>query len=281
MHLLLLLILFVGPAFLSSRNRPDNLEVIDFVPSVLVDAAVSGGGSPRAATPPPQPLPTPTPAPQPTPAPEPVIPAPAPEPRPEPKPEQVKETVKDTPKNTKPDPDSLEVEKKKKTPQISTKLVKRTDTTSASKAKAAAAAAEEKRVAEAQSKAISQLRAAATSIRQNTSSATTVEEFGPGGGGPAYASYAAWVKTVYDRAWEAPENVSDTGAIAKATVTIGRDGTVISARISSASGDSVVDASVRRTLERVKFIAAFPEGSRDKERTYIINFNYKAKRSAA
>jgi hypothetical protein len=39
-----------------------------------------------------------------------------------------------------------------------------------------------------------------------------------------------------------------------------------------------VDASVQRTLDRVKFIAPFPEGATEKERTYIINFNLKAKR---
>jgi colicin import membrane protein len=194
----------------------------------------------------------------------------------------VKETIKETLKITQPDPESLEAEKKPKKPQISTKLVKRTDPASTSKAKAAAAAAaaEEKRLADARTKAVSQLRAAATSIRQNTSSSTTVEEFGPGGGGPAYASYAAWVKTVYDNAWDAPEDVTKDDAIAKVTVTIANDGTVITARISAPSGDSAVDASVRRTLERVKFIAPFPEGSKDKQRTYVINFNLKAKRLA-
>jgi len=39
-----------------------------------------------------------------------------------------------------------------------------------------------------------------------------------------------------------------------------------------------MDASIQRTLERVTFIAPFPNGAVEKERTYIINFNLKAKR---
>ena len=61
-------------------------------------------------------------------------------------------------------------------------------------------------------------------------------------------------------------------------MTIASDGTVISARIITPSGDAGVDASVQRTLDRVTFIAPFPEGATEKERTYIINFNLKAKR---
>jgi hypothetical protein len=41
-----------------------------------------------------------------------------------------------------------------------------------------------------------------------------------------------------------------------------------------------VDKSVQRTLDRVTFIAPFPEGAKDKQRTYTINFNLKAKRLA-
>ena len=44
-------------------------------------------------------------------------------------------------------------------------------------------------------------------------------------------------------------------------------------------GDANVDASVQRTLERVKFVAPFPEGATEKERTYIINFNPKTKQT--
>jgi outer membrane biosynthesis protein TonB len=53
---------------------------------------------------------------------------------------------------------------------------------------------------------------------------------------------------------------------------------VISALILSPSGDANVDSSVQRTLDRVTFVAPFPDGATEKERTFIINFNLKTKR---
>ena len=70
-------------------------------------------------------------------------------------------------------------------------------------------------------------------------------------------------------------------AVAKATVTIGSDGTVISARVTEHSGDGPVDRSVQRTLVKVRFIARFPDGAKEKERTYIIRFMPKIKRGLA
>ena len=62
------------------------------------------------------------------------------------------------------------------------------------------------------------------------------------------------------------------------TVTIRNDGKVIAARIIRRSGETQVDGSVQRTLDRVSFIAPFPEGAKEKDRIYTINFNLKAKR---
>jgi TonB family protein len=59
---------------------------------------------------------------------------------------------------------------------------------------------------------------------------------------------------------------------------VSSDGTVLSSEIMKSSGDSSVDDSVQRTLDRVTFIAPFPEGSTEKQKTFIINFNLKAKR---
>src|SRR5437016_1389388 len=67
-HLFLALILVVGPAFLSSKSRLEDMPVIDFVPSKLVDAAVMGGGNPKVQPPPP--APPVAPVVQPTPPPE-------------------------------------------------------------------------------------------------------------------------------------------------------------------------------------------------------------------
>ena len=47
-HSLLLLILLVGPAFLSSKSKSDDLPVIDFIPSKFIDAPFAGGGNRNA-----------------------------------------------------------------------------------------------------------------------------------------------------------------------------------------------------------------------------------------
>jgi TonB family protein len=134
-------------------------------------------------------------------------------------------------------------------------------------------AREAKRQAKARAKAIAD---AARAIEKNASSATTVEM--PGEGSVSYANYASVVKSVYERAWRTPDDASDDDANTKVSVTIGSDGTVISSRILNPSGDARVDASVQQTLDNVNFVAPFPDGAKEKQRTFIINFNLKAKR---
>jgi len=114
------------------------------------------------------------------------------------------------------------------------------------------------------------------SLRNNLTPTMTIDM--PGNSSAAYANYAAVVKSVYEQAWQPPDDAANDEANVKVTVTIANDGTVISARILAPSGDPGVDASVQRTLDRVTFIAPFPEGAKEKERTYSINFNLKAKR---
>src|SRR5476649_475534 len=83
-HLLLLVILFVGPAFFNSKPKADNSPVIDVIPANLVDIALNSGVN-HAQPPPPTPIVTP---PQTQPSPTPptpkqiVQPAPAPAPPP-------------------------------------------------------------------------------------------------------------------------------------------------------------------------------------------------------
>ncbi len=115
------------------------------------------------------------------------------------------------------------------------------------------------------------------SLRTDLSQNTTVEL--PPGFGEAVASYAQIVKSKYELAWLPPDDTASDDAITKVTVTIASDGNVVSAQILRASGDSMVDRSVQRTLDRVTFIAPFPKGATDKERTYTINFNLRAKRA--
>ena len=59
-HLLLLVILLVGPAFFEPRPKPDDLQVLDVIPANLIDAPFTSGV--RNAQPPaPTPVATPPP----------------------------------------------------------------------------------------------------------------------------------------------------------------------------------------------------------------------------
>src|ERR1035437_2816296 len=73
LHLLLVVILVIGPAFLTSKSKVDDSPVLDVIPGTVIDAAFSGGGNPHGTPPPPAPIVPRPPAPvQPAPEPEPV-----------------------------------------------------------------------------------------------------------------------------------------------------------------------------------------------------------------
>jgi TonB family protein len=79
-----------------------------------------------------------------------------------------------------------------------------------------------------------------------------------------------------------PQDASLENATVEVSVTIARDGSVIAKRIVKRSGDAAVDASVQRTLDRVNSVERpFPEGAKDKQRTYTIPFIMKSKRGTA
>lgn len=100
---------------------------------------------------------------------------------------------------------------------------------------------------------------------------TTIEPFVPG---EDYARYGHLVNTYYDQAWIDPKAVSEDAASVKVKVVIGRDGTVISAPIESRSGIPALDRSVASALNRVRLrgLPPFPEGAKESQRVYIINF---------
>ena len=100
----------------------------------------------------------------------------------------------------------------------------------------------------------------------------------PGDSSQSYANYGQIVKSIYENAWIPPDSAENDEANPKVHVVIAADGSVISARIIEPSGDAAVDASVQRVLDRVRFIQPFPDGAKEKERAYNINFNLKAKR---
>ncbi|HWW02422.1 MAG TPA: TonB C-terminal domain-containing protein [Candidatus Acidoferrum sp.] len=274
LHLLLALILVVGPAFLSSNHPSSDFQELTFIPDKLIDADRAGGGNPNVR--PPAAAPT---------LPPPVTQARPPAPPP-PQPERLPETPapKET-RNNAPDPDSLEVAKDRtpKKPEISTKLVTRKPSSQLAKADLdKEAQLQERQRLEDRRRLMNQIGRTAESIHDSTAPPTAVGELGPGGGGPSYASYKAWVQTVYLDAWVPPDDITSVAVIAYADVTIAKDGTIISAKIVTRSGDSQVDSSVQRTLDRVTTIGRpFPEGAKESERTYKLKFDLKTKRGTA
>src|SRR5437899_3210802 len=198
-HLLLMLILFVGPAFLSEKSKLDEIQPLNIIPEKLVLAAVSGGGNPRAATRPPPP---PTPA-------TPVSP-------PEQRQQQVDPPKTVETKQNKPDPESLEIkEHKPRLPEVNTKLVSRKSDSSKKQKQPSTADSRELERESSDSRIRSEaFNRAARSLGNNASSATIVDaDPGPGGGGPTYASYASWVQTVYLGAWVPPDSTDTSAAI--------------------------------------------------------------------
>jgi TonB family protein len=268
-HLLLLLVLLFGSAFFSPRPKPDETQLLDVIPSATVETALNSGV--RQATPP-APAP-PTSAPAIVPPPQPILPTPAVQPVTPPPPpnavtppptlaERLEKVFAPEPKPVKPVPDKPEP--KPHQIQVNTQLVARVAP------KVSVTPDNSQQTARLLNNTIKNL-------RNNLSSPTEVTLRGDST--VAYANYDSVVKSIYDRAWTLPDSIANDDENVKVTVTIASDGTVISAHIIERAGDAPVDASVQRTLDRVTFIAPFPDGATDKERSYTINFNPKAKRT--
>jgi TonB family protein len=277
LHLLLLLILLVGPAFTASRSKPDNMPVLDFVALKTVDDALSGGGNPNAKPPPATFV-----------KPEPVPPAPAAKPQPPPPdkvrpPELQKETVPEVAPRKDPEY-SLEPSKVPKPRKINIDLtpIKRPrDTQDDAKAQAQAEAREDaRRDRERRQRIAAAFGSAANNLESSLSGSTVVELKGPGGGGIPYANFLQAVKSIYQHAWVVPDGITDENATTGAAVTIARDGTVVSSHITRSSGNPGVDRSVQVTLDRVKWAAPLPDTATENQRTVTINFNVAAKRAA-
>lgn len=264
-HLLLLTILIVGPAFFNPRPKPDDTQVLDVIPANLIDAAFNSGVK-NAVPPAPAPIisrPPPQPQPQPQ---RHETPPPPPEPKPEPSIVKTVERIS-TPKPVKHKTEKAEPVKKTapKKPaetrahkiEVNTRVVTRTTPKNSDSRRDSAAISE-----------------AIKNLRNNFKSGTEINL--SGNSSVAYANYASIVRSVYDRAWRLPNTIArDENITVK--VTIARDGSVASARIVTPSGDAPADASVQKTLDRVKVVAAFPDGSTDRERTFTIVFNPQVK----
>jgi TonB family protein len=173
------------------------------------------------------------------------------------------------------EPESLEpAAKSKRKPQVNTTVVKRSTVSGAKDSRARDQARDQAREMAEARRAIGQ---AVSGIEGGLSGSTSIELKGPGGGGLPYANWLQAVKSVYDRAWVLPEGVTDDSASTTVSVTIARDGRVISATIARFSGNATVDHSVQLTLDRVRFAAPLPDDAKEEQRTVTINFNVKAK----
>ena len=203
------------------------------------------------------------------------------------KPKQEPKPVKDVKETSRPNPKAVA----KEVVPLDLKPVTRRDTDqqkeeaeAQAKAAARARAAEETRAREAEArahtlanqKAAGMLGAAITALKAGFNTDTAVETSGPGG--EAYAGYDQFVKEAYDNAWLVTQDLTDENSTARVSVTIRSTGHVVDAKIINRSGNTPLDRSVERALRSVRFIAPFPEGAKDKQRTFIINFNLKAKR---
>ncbi len=264
-HLLLLLILFVGPAFFSG-SKPRNTEVLTFFDlSKVTDGPTTGTGNPNPIPPAPQPQirEIVQPAPQ-LPIAQPIVKPRVPAPQPEPEKE-----VKSNERNP-------FAEKPPTKPQVSTRIVKGTTakpTNSPTKDNA------EAKTREQAARLAAELRSAASILKNSLSKGTAFEM--PGTGGQASVNWAQAVVSIYYDAWIPPAGLEANDEVnTKVSVTIAANGDVVSARIINASGNAVADDSVQRTLNRVKSAAPLPAGSKDKQRTIVIIFNPAVKKLA-
>jgi TonB family protein len=265
-HLLLALILVVGPAFVSNKPVADDMPLLEFIPLETTDEMISGGGNPNAqSAPPPQEV-----------RPEPVRTEPAPPPKPveQSRPEPEPEPPKPAPK---PAPDEA-VDTSDTKPKKDFNLVPTVRNPAKATKQNTEAERRARQLADARKKAAQQLGKFAEAIGNNLSSGTSVELKGPGGGGVPYANFLQAVKSIYAQAWVVPDGVTDDSATAVASVTIARDGTVLSARIVQHSGNRDVDRSVQGALDRVPRAVPLPTSARESQRTVTINYNYNPKR---
>ena len=275
MHAFLALLLVVGSAFFVNKEKPQVVSKVRIVPTRIVDSALAGGGgNPKVAPSDDQqkgdtmkPVPPP-------PEPPKVVQAP---PKPEPKvdPPPKPEPVKTEPAKPKPTPNNTVAARTKPETKSEPLALKPVTRSNKSKIEAQRAAEARERAAKAEQLA-KKFGNVEQSLRSGFTKGTKVDVWGPGG--EAYAGYDALVKAIYDDAWDVTDSLTDDDSTAKVKIIIARSGKVVSAYIERRSGNSLLDKSVQRALDKVKFVAPFPEGSHDEQRTFTINFNLKAKR---
>ena len=243
LHTVIIALLVLGPVLLAKRE--EKVQVIDLIPSEIVDQILT----PEVSVNPPAP-------PQTKPKPTPPKPKPTP-----PKPKPVKIT-KPKPKPTPPKP--------KPKREIKVNMESKIRRPDSSKAKAQQEAAERARKAE----NIRQqaLNKSLNKLSSNLSSSTTVKA--PLGRFAA-ANYESLIRRKYMDATFHPGAISGDPVV-KVRIVIARSGNVLSARIVNGSGVNSWDRSVQKSLDRVKHIGPFPKAISGAQKTFTLNFNSRS-----
>lgn len=282
LHGLLLGVVVFGSAFLVPSEKIVPVHPIKvYDASLVTDALTSTGGNPNVTV---APAPAPPQIEKPEPTPLPVAPKPQPEP---PKVERVKpEPVKPVKNHEKlPEKDLEPVTKlDKNKPKLDADMFKPVVRKPSDKKVKPPKETEEadsnaKKYAENRRRIASELNKSLRNISDKTSSSTLVEvSHGPGGDGPVSANYRDLVFSKYYSAWSPPVDTDDTREV-PVSITISRDGNILSARILKRSGNTPLDNSIQNALENVTFIAPFPAGASEPERVFKIIFTLEAKRA--
>lgn len=308
LHGLLVLVIAFGAAF-QPKPKPQITHRINVIPSKFVEAMLAGGGGnpnlprtddmvkgntlqpvePPAPPPPPTPKPPtpkpPTPQP-PTPQPEPVRPVepvkPAVKPTPTPTPTRpvtkVPDNLKLTPVKPVDKPADKPVEKLALVPTVRTDAAKEKARRDAEAREAVRQAAQAE--AKYRSELAQQFGKAAQSARAGFESGKVVEVGGPDG--EAYANYALLVEAAYRAAIQSVSDFSDRDFTVRVEITIARSGRVMLSRVVRRSGNPVMDRAVQRAMDRVQAqgLPPFPEGAKDSDRKFTIEYSFRARRAA-
>jgi TonB family protein len=275
-HTGLLFLLALSSGFTAPKPvETEVVQLLNFVPDVLVDAPVMGGGTPPISPPPAarQPIVLP-----------PVQPPPKqPEPKRVEEPRRVEKTPEPEPPKTSPTGEKPAPAPKRQIEVNLKPVVRSPDQTRAERDRAEA---EARRRAEAEAARLAQVRqsqlaSAVGNLGRTLSSSTSVSV--PGTGGATYASYTSYVDLIYRQAWAPlkPRETGDRSLSVIARVVIARNGDVLVSEIKRRSGNEALDRSVRAALDRVRTIGRpFPEGATDQQREFLIEFNLESRPGA-
>ena len=278
-HLALVLVLILGPAFRTAPEKPKRVSQISLLSAVAIEAALSQSAQKNPVPVEPKPIVQERPNPpkpvqeKPKPTPPRKVEPPKPAPVEPPKP-KIQEKPKIVPKPI-PKPPAVK-QKPKPKPKINFNAT--TPKIDPAREKREADRRERQRELETQRKNAArqqrEMNEALDSLGNNLNQRLDVNANLVGGS--ALGNYRLWVRTAYNRAWVQPSDGGASGAATRVKVVVNLDGSVASATVVGASGNQGLDQSVRDALKRVKRIQRRPPAETTTgERTFIINFNLK------